>query len=248
MHLFSEWGPSIIMKFSILGVALFASTTLVSVSSKKFKGDQLKAKFDFGTDLTATVIVRQIKGQKEDNAATWRVKIKEFDSDLCPSGPDEQGKLNWHVHEYPGNGIRAVGTLLNTSATACDGDVTGGHYDPTFACGGASQNNANGVCAFLRAQPQSFPTGSGLTGNVTAANSYDACKPDNQSSCEIGDQSGKLGKLTTTKLKKWQKFKDEWMTPIDNLEGRSLVLHCCYAKFDGSGTSCGPRLACANLE
>ena len=239
------------MKFSTLAVALFASTTLVSVSSKKFKGEQLKAKFDFD-DLQATVIVRQTKGQKEGNAATWKVKINEFERALCPSGPDEQGKLNWHVHQYPvlepEDGIRAVGTLLNTSAPACGPDVTGGHYDPTFACGGASQNNANGVCAFLRAQPQSFPTGSGLTGNVTAANSYDACKPDNQSSCEIGDQSGKMGKLKA-KRKRVQQFKDEWMTPIiPSLTGKSVVLHCCYAKFDGSGTSCGPRLACANLE
>ena len=194
------------MKFSTLFtvVAFFASTTLVSVHSKKPKPkrDRLKAVFKFGDDLRATVQVHQTKGQKAANVAIWNVKIHKFNTDLCPSG-----ELNWHVHKYPGNGIRAIDADPSTSAVACAADITGGHYDPTFACGGSSQNNDNGVCAFLRAQPQSFPDDSTETGNVTATNSYDACGEDNQSSCEIGDQSKKLGKLITGR-KGSKKFTD----------------------------------------
>ena len=64
--------------------------------------------------------------------------------------------MNWHVHQYPVSeslaNIRAVGETGN--AAGCDADVTGGHYDPTFACGSASQNNGNGICADLRATDQ----------------------------------------------------------------------------------------------
>ena len=189
-------------------------------------------------DLIATVRVRQSKKDEQDNEADWKVNIFHFNDDLCPSGA-----LNWHVHEYPGYGIRAIDAALDTSAPACAADVTGGHYDPTFACGPASQNNANGVCPILRTTPQA-PAGTGV---VKTDDSYAACQPDNQSSCEVGDQSGKLGKLTTSSYRS-QRFVDTWMTPIDStLFGRSLVLHCCYTKDDGT-TSCGPRLACANLE
>ena len=152
-------------------------------------------------DLIATVRVRQSKKDEQDNEADWKVNIFHFNDDLCPSGA-----LNWHVHEYPGNGIRTVEEVEADpmfNARACASDVTGGHYDPTFACGGSSQNNANGVCAFLRAQPQA-PAG---TGNVTAADSYASCSKDNQSSCEIGDQSKKLGKLITGR-KGSKKFTD----------------------------------------
>ena len=193
------------MKFSTLFavVAFYASTTLVSASKKqkpKKNRNGLKAVFKFD-ELKAIVEVQQTKGQKAANVANWYVKIKKFNKKLCPSG-----KLNWHVHEYPGNGIRTVEEVdadPTFNARACASDVTGGHYDPTFACGGSSQNNANGVCAFLRAQPQA-PAG---TGNVTAADSYASCSKDNQSSCEIGDQSKKLGKLITGR-KGSKKFTD----------------------------------------
>jgi len=208
-----------------------------SLVGKKKRSVTLTAVFYF-EDLIATVRVRQSKKDEQDNEADWKVNIYHFNDDLCPSGA-----LNWHVHEYPGYGIRAIDADPSTSAVACAADVTGGHYDPTFACGPASQNNANGVCPILRSTAQA-PAGTGV---VKTDDSYAACQPDNQSSCEVGDQSGKLGKLTTSSYRS-QRFTDTWMTPIEStLSGRSLVLHCCYTKDDGT-QSCGPRLACANLE
>jgi len=129
--------------------------------------------------------------------------------------------------------------LVSLNAPGCGAGVTGGHYDPTFACGGASQNNANGICAILRATNQA-PAGNGLVKGAYA------CTNTDQSQCEIGDQSGKMGKIMASgarrRRKRMQKFNDKWMEPISNLDGRSLVLHCC------SAAGCGDRLACANLE
>lgn len=212
-----------------------------AVSAEK----KLCAKFDY-EDLKAMVVVEQSESECALNVAKWEVEFSEFNDDLCPGG-----LLNWHVHEYAGDGIRAVGADGN--APGCGGDVTGGHFDPTFACGSASQNAGNGVCELLRSTDQT-PAGNGVV-----LGPY-SCSTTDQSCCEIGDQSGKLGKLTATvpsasrRLKKGkssksnsppsnkQKFNDNWITPITNLENRSLVLHCC--NDDG----CGARLACATLE
>jgi len=147
------------------------------------------------------------------------------------------------VHNAAGTKIGCG--VLSSNAPGCSKGVTGGHYDPTFACGGASQNNANGVCSNLRATDQA-PAGNGLVKGAYK------CTPDNQSQCEIGDQSGKMGKIHAMRTLSdgqtrvnlaYQKFSDMWMENISNLKGRSLVLHCC-TEADG----CSERIACANLE
>jgi len=232
-----------------------ATVTAVAAADKQ----KLCATFDF-EGLKATVVVEQSATQLVANTATWKAEFTEFDNNLCPGG-----QLNWHVHEYAGSGIRASGEPGNANAPGCGGDVTGGHYDPFFACGGASQNDVvgNGVCEVLRTTNQT-PLGGAGNGKVLGPN-YE-CSTDDQSRCEIGDQSGKLGKLdatllvtvttSATKGKKakssrsegavattrgQQRFTDTWINPISNIEGRSLVLHCC------SDAGCGPRLACANI-
>lgn len=196
----------------------------------------LTAKFEFGDALTADIKVTQSNAEKKKNNAKWTAKFRRFNDDICPGG-----QLNWHVHQYPVSetlaNIRAVGETGN--AAGCGGLVTGGHYDPTFACGGASQNKANGICAILRATDQD-PAGNGLVKGAYA------CTEADQSQCEIGDQSGKMGKLDATqRRRKGRKYKDYWMEPIANLEGKSMVLHCCDAE---TPPNCGARLACANLE
>merc|ERR1712195_388199 len=168
------------------------------------------------------------------------------------------------VHNAAGTKIGCG--VLSSNAPGCSKGVTGGHYDPTFACGGASQNNANGVCSNMRATDEALRAcnaGNGLcvragNGVVKAVDSYDACTQDNQAQCEIGDQSGKMGKLHalrtrknsigswTSLIQKRQKFTDKWMEKISNLEGRSLVLHCCTGTVDAY--ECSERLACANLK
>merc|ERR1712166_1018766 len=199
--------------------------------------------------------------------STGSVKISAEDLGVVHNDLNRLGLVNNRVvivHNRDGNKIGCG--VLSFSAPGCGADVAGGHYDPTFACGGASQNNANGVCSNLRATDEALracSAGNGLcvragNGVVKAVDSYDACTQDNQAQYEIGDQSGKMGKLHalrtrsvlgvsyTSHIQKRQKFTDRWMEKISNLEGRSLVLHCCTGTVDAY--ECSERLACANLE
>jgi len=152
------------------------------------------------------------------------------------------------VHNAAGKKVGCGVLSFQRAASGCGADVTGGHYDPTLACGGSSQNQANGICALKACGlVQNNECGQVLrlqakTVEVCSDPNY-ACTAGDQSQCEIGDQSGKMGKITGKNgLAKARKFTDRWMEPIDNLNGKSLVLHCC------SAAGCGDRLACANLE
>jgi len=219
------------MKFTIAIATLIAATTTTNVVEAK---DKLKATFD-DTFIQATVAVKQSSKDAEKNNAQWTVKFDTFkENELCQSG-----SLNWHIHQY-----RVLGDDTGLGDAECGAAITGGHYDPTFACGGSSQNNANGSCDELRNTPRNIPAVQedvpegpviGSTSEYTAN-----CGNENQSACEIGDQSGKMGKLTTSRSK--QKFKDYWMEPLSKIEGKSIVLHCC----DENG-GCSARIACANL-
>merc|ERR1712166_1709623 len=177
-----------------------------------------------------------------DGNADGSVEISE--ADLEP-GTTPASAYNRVVVVHNNAGKKVGCGVLSLNAPGCGKGVTGGHYDPTFACGGASQNNANGICAILRATDQA-PAGNGLVKGAYA------CTNADQSQCEIGDQSGKMGKIIGVdtgggarrrrRRATTQKFNDRWMEPITNLDGKSLVLHCC------STAGCGARLACANLE
>merc|ERR1712166_1321503 len=171
-----------------------------------------------------------------DGNADGSVEISE--ADLGP-GTTSASAYNRVVVVHNNAGKKVGCGVPSLNAPGCGKGVTGGHYDPTFACGGASQNNANGICAILRATNQA-PAGNGLVKGAYA------CTNTDQSQCEIGDQSGKMGKIMASgarrRRKRMQKFNDKWMEPISNLDGRSLVLHCC------SAAGCGARLACANLK
>lgn len=184
----------------------------------------LKATFE-AAGIKATVKVTQSIPDLKEKRAKWTATFTEFtEADLCPGG-----QLNWHVHQTSGNGLGA----------ACGSSVTGGHYDPMFACGGASNNNGVGQDASL-----GFPKGVCSFMADNAGRDYALrCTPSTQNLCEIGDQSGKMGKLDATSLGTQQKSTDLFMGDIRNLAGRSLVLHCCI-----SPGSCSARIACADLE
>ena len=159
-------------------------------------------KVDFtSTGITATVEVTQSSSDLASETAHWTATFEEFDSNLCPSG-----QLNWHVHQTPGSGLRN---------DDCDSAVTGGHYDPTFACGGASQNNGVSVgealdeagtdlktfpnAPFPKDTPAEFRICSALRDYAGQQPYAEVCGPASQTKCEIGDQSGKMGKLIISK-------------------------------------------------
>jgi len=203
----------------VLPSASEASVPFPSTSPSTVK---LRASFDYGGKLKGFVQVKQDEHRRERGKADWKVKVKKFDPELCPSG-----LFNWHIHEFPGGGIAANGT---DSPSDCGPNKTGGHYDPTFACGGASQNQGNGICGIL------------------GDRDYE-CSTTAQYNCEIGDQSGKMGKINAIELLEAgepQKFDDFWINDLGSIEGRSIVLHCCKEKDEG-GLDCGRRLACATL-
>jgi len=191
------------------------------------------------------------------------VKHFKFNKDfaLC-----QDSKMSFHVYQYPVS--ETASDLPSQIAGFSNGQMVlpkgcagfGGLYDPTYACGYASHNR------YQRAQDTEVPVGNTLSfsicdtlkeNNICAMSSgkYQMCRagpesgkcpvwqdgsspPPDQSQCEIGDLSGKMGKIIPTDG--WaseQKFKDMWMEPITNLKGRSLLLKCEGLLF-----------ACANLK
>jgi len=89
-------------------------------------------------------------------------------------------KLAWHLHSDWRNY-----NMYSGSNSQCQSSLTGGHYDPTVACGPASEwITSNGYCY-------------GPQGQIVNSASY-SCTPSSYwpTSCERGDVSGRLGPLT----------------------------------------------------
>merc|ERR1719471_2818304 len=95
----------------------------------------------------------------------------------------------------------------------CGGDYTGGHYDPTLACGPASGNP-----------------------NCPADRSSYKCTPEtymvNPASCEYGDLSGKFGPVFPYKNNNgnsgyvYVRDTDYGMPAGEKFDGMSIVFHC----------------------
>jgi Cu/Zn superoxide dismutase len=222
------------MKTFFALVALAATAQATQLRGLTDNGKiKLKAKFDLD-GLNAKIVAVQTDEDREKSQATWKVTVKSFDSSLCPSE-----EFNWHIHQLPldlGEGA-AIRNSDSGSAAACGKFVTGGHYDPTFACGGASHNGVvnSGVTGFY--SENICDTIDTATGE---ARTY-SCTNDEPYLCEFGDQSGKLGRIDASNTET-VKYKDRYMDNLANVKGRSLVLHCC------TESGCGDRLACAQLE
>eukprot|EP00808_Paulinella_micropora_P017240 g58030.t1 len=125
-------------------------------------------------------------------------------------------ELTYHIHEKWNQ------TGVTAAYPSCGAAFTSGHYDPTLACGSASGN------------PRCVDT---ACWNSTL-NPYD-CTPTTYAAdpfaCEVGDLSGKLGKLVVTADKTaYSKNLDPYLPP--DLSGLSVVVH--------KGTT---RLFCAEL-
>lgn len=102
--------------------------------------------------------------------------------------------------------------------------MTGGHYDPTLACGPASGN------------PHCKDAGCSFSYSCNfAADPY---------SCEVGDLSGKYGTLPVSNQKvSWSSPVSQWnfLDSLGALNGKSIVFHCQGACLLGClvcGTCC----------
>ena len=168
---------------------------------------------------TVTVKQRQPTGEgKQITDATWVVDILEINEDICMNCDGCDGTanaLNWHIHEFP---ITDFDAPPNICAQA------GGHWDPTFGCGGASQFAGDGgLCETI-------------AGEIDGRETVQTCDPIGDiAKCELGDLSGKVGQVKI-KLGK-QQFSDNYISNIDNIQDFSIVFHCG-----------APRVACGNLE
>ena len=184
---------------------------------------KLKARFTGSGPIKGKVTIKQ-KGDTKTKGK-WKVVIEEVDVATIEAisgcaGFDDFGRLlNWHVHDGP----------ATDGESNCGAAVTGGHYDPTYGCGGASQYKGT-VCEYLK--------------NNTRTDYVYACSQESQGKCEIGDQSGKMGKVDASEglLGVRQTFSDDWIGDVADLDNKALVFHCCTA------TSCATRVACATLE
>ena len=171
--------------------------------------------------VTAEFDTSKLKGKiytvqgYDTTASKWHAKFDYVDSSLCPSG-----EMNWHVHAKWSDTIGALSSL-----DMCGLDLTGNHYDPTYGCGSASEH-AGEVCESVRPAAQNGIQSCDLTTDV--------------SSCEIGDLSGKLGRIFLNEEP--QTWDDPFATNVRNYLYRSIVLHCC------SDAGCGARVACAYLS
>jgi len=172
--------------------------------------------------IDMTIVGIQPEKQRLQTATTWRIFTRRFnESAICPSG-----LLNWHIHELgtPANRTR-ITSNPGAAVHKCGDDFTGGHYDPTLACGASSEQQRNGNCA--RLIPERL------------AADYN-CSEDTQYGCNMGDLSGKTKKIDTSKER--QILKDFWSYPLADYVGRSMVLHCC------SEDGCSPPVACTTIK
>jgi hypothetical protein len=171
-------------------------------SGKKSKNENTIMASVTGEYVSGTVYFSQSGNKYTDGH--WTVVLDDVNIEAL-TDMDCGGGLNWHIHEF----------TLDESRPECT-DL-GGHWDPTYGCGGASQHDNTGVCDFLY-------------------NGTKTCTPEEDiTMCEIGDLSGKMGRIALDTSYE-QTYEDVYITNINVFSKLSIVFHC------GS-----PRVACGNL-
>jgi len=181
---------------------------------------------------TASDVSGYVAMQITDGSASYGIYL---DMTNFATTCDLSQGLNYHVHSY----------WFNTSTTSasngfCGDTNTGGHYDPNFACSGASQNYST-ACTDI--------------GRIPSNNYVYSCTPalyqaGKYSMCEVGDISGKNGVLMPTtgsttifELTEFVDYLPPYAVNFDTLDTNSLqwssvVFHCPVG---------GARLICAKL-
>ena len=116
--------------------------------------------------------------------------------DAYPECDTTKMRFGWHLHVLWNNGNASSGFMSD-----CSSDQTGGHYDPTFACGPASQYSRDEVCV---AQNKTYD----CTSETYVKSGI---------SCEVGDFSGKFGALEASPNGKISEtYQDFFIPPLSN--------------------------------
>jgi hypothetical protein len=163
--------------------------------------------------------------------AKWLIGIESIDADICknvcdadPDCTDPATMLNWHIHE------KAI-----PEGGGCGASDTGGHWDPTFGCGGASQYQGDGDWCDLLA------TNTGGMDSLPSVIMPERVNPQtcdplgDITKCEMGDLSGKMGQVMIAEGST-QRFNDMYISNLDNIKDLSIIFHCG-----------APRVACGNF-
>ena len=177
--------------------------------------------------FTASNFKGKVSVSQRNGYVKWNVNLKNVEySELCTDGGND---FFWHIHE------KWTSTASEAYGADCGSTNTGGHYDPTYGCGGASQHQGTGACTALdRGKAE---------GNAQTCAGADLETAEGRALCEYGDQSSKLGKLTVLSNERVRTLnnqkKDEHMDSVDNIRGLAIVLHCGVDKA---------RAACAQFN
>lgn len=183
----------------------------------------------------------QFTQSHENNALQINIDVSGLSDVDFPESCGEGG-LKYHIHEkWENEGDVAYG------GEACGAGNTGGHWDPTIACSGATGNalcQGKGGCV-----PSSYAEDPVENNYVCSADKY----KENPYVCEVSDLSGKFGLLGLTDGRAVAYLEDPLMPPVANLVGKSIVFHC----NGGSRIFCGkimegdsprPTAACSSYR
>lgn len=146
----------------------------------------------------------------------------------CFNGGSPTTDLAWHIHDLWTHG--ATGGLGTDS---CGGTYTGLHYDPMWACGPFS-GSLPATC-----DPDQF-----CDGKKAAYSCNSTTFAADRSKCEVGDMSGRYGKMQLSEGKGFFSFnkEDNLLPPFEKLNGKSIVFHC-----NGKRAMCA-KLVAARVE
>jgi hypothetical protein len=180
---------------------------------------------------TPKLIITGVTGYFETKYSSGQAVYKyEIDLSKFVTSCDLSQGLSYHFHTY------WTDAKFGASTTTCAD--TGGHYDPFLACGPSSEDKAS-LCPLL---------------NRTSTSGYTyGCSPSTYSSghhslCEVGDLSGKFGKMMPDDPVKPAMFTGTHIDPMPPLianyesgdmiskQWASLVIHC---PVDNSRILCG---------
>jgi hypothetical protein len=133
--------------------------------------------------------------------------------------------LGWHIHEKWGH---VAGFESGFGGEQCSAKWTGGHYDPTYACGpfseymGTKCNNGTHGCV--------GPSSASMDENIATytCNPTSAGYIEQPFQCEVGDLSGKFG---THSMGAVATHDDPYMPGADRLANRSIVFHCAAGRI-----------------
>lgn len=225
------------------------------------------AKFSGFSKGTMT-LTRTLPGVYFQSTGVWfyEAEIEEICGKLTGDGVPT---FAYHVHTH---WTQASGKTVATGAQ-CGSDFTGGHWDPTAACGPASGNAACAACPDqldpYNCKPETFKWFE--PNQYNSGNKYVTGNPD---ACELGDLSNMFGTLQAGKTRRgWLSIEDKvGLAQMSALEGgisdenkppckpkrpyfnraganlkelreRSIVIHCGSA-YENPGA----RMVCALLS